>query len=131
MGSFGTWLLGKNFCHVKEIADLINAKNLTVTRSQVETEELSMAIEKDAFLATSPSETDWLKWVTNSQTVVITADLTDALYGGNSIFSGNPGDATRAALQAVVEVLGSRAEVLWAVGRTISAGQVGRAFNEI
>ncbi len=115
----------------QEIADLINAENFTVTRSQVDTEELSQAIGKTAFLGLSPSETDWLMWVTNSQTVVITADLADALYGGGSVFGGGSGAATRTALQAVVEVPGSRAEVLWGVGLTIALGQVGRAFNEI
>lgn len=115
----------------QEIADLINAKNFTVTRSRVDAEELSQAITKDAFLALAPSETDWLRWVTNSQTIVVTTDLVDALYGTGTIFGGAPGAATRAALQAVIEVPGSRAEVLWGVNTTISLGQIGRAFNEI
>ena len=59
------------------IADLINAKIFTVTRSQVNTEELSQAVTKSAFLALSPSETDWLRWITNSQTVVVTASSLD------------------------------------------------------
>ena len=111
------------------VADLINAKNFTVTRAQVDSEELSMAVEKAAFLGLSPSETDWLVWITSAQTVIITDDLVDALYGGGSVFGGGTGAATRAALQAVIEVVGSRAEVLWGVGRNITVGELGRAFN--
>ena len=114
------------------IASLINAKGLTVTRSEVGPEEIKEAIAKTPYVTLAPSEEGWLNWITDSGTVIVTPDLKASLYDDNdSIFSGAPGAATRAALKAVVEIPGSRAEELWVVGLLISEGQVGLASNEV
>ncbi len=131
-----------------EIADLINAKNLVVDRADVSVEEVRAVVTLQAFKDLLTPETDWVMWnAPASGDWLLTVDMKLQLTGRTLAADGVAGtgqgrdgfwggsvseqDALGDAMLALIEVVGSRAEVLWGVGITISLGQVGRAFTEI
>ena len=130
------------------IADLINAKNFQIDRVEVEMEVLRGAIEFDWYDSLSIDEQEYLRWqtpgggadsigwkVTDDMKLILTGrTLTNNGVAGTGVdndgwwAAAHDQDAAPAML-ALIEVSGSRAEVLWDEGRSISAGQVGGAAN--
>jgi hypothetical protein len=128
----------------QEIADLINAKSYTIDRGSVAMESVRAAVTFEAYDTLSIDEQEWVRWMTpNSGQLQTTADVKLQLSGrtlaSNGVGgTGSDGDSFWAAahdqdmapaMLALIEVAGSRAEVLWDEGRTVSAGNVGHAAN--
>ena len=126
------------------IADLINAKTLVIDRVRVPSEDVNgdvhfawydgMTIDKQEFYTLQTRRESWK----------VTEDMKKFLTGRSLTVNGVAGlgadnqsewaaadDQNAApAMLALIEIPGSRAEVLWDEGRSISLGQVGRAANE-
>lgn len=124
------------------IADLINAKNLFIDRIAVEMEAIRSATEFDWYDTLSIDEQEYMRWLTpDDGSWKVTASMKLILTGrtltNNGVAgTGADGDGWWAAahdqdaapaMLALIEVPGSRGEVLWDEGRSISAGQVGGA----
>lgn len=73
-------------------------------------------------------EQEWLRWMTGAngsnggESLVVTADLRTRLTGPGSasIWAAADRDAMNAAQLAIIDVPGSRAEILWGYGTNIS-----------
>ena len=130
----------------QEIADLVNAKNLVIDRASVEMELVRASTEYQWYNTLSADEQEWLRWQSpNGGMWIVSADMKLQLSGRTLVSNGVAGtgadnDSFWAASQdqdaapvmlALIEVAGSRANVLWGETKTVSAGEVGRAFNEI
>ena len=130
----------------QEIADLINAKNLKIDRSSVNAAKVRAAYTKAAWDGLLTPEENWSIFMFGGvDEVEVTADLKMSLARrelaangvaggvtvGDSIWAAADDNAMEPAMLALIEVDGSRGEVLWGSGRTISDGNVGGSFNEI
>lgn len=128
------------------IADLINAKNLVVDRIDAEMEAVRSSTEFDWYNALTADEQEYLSWQTpNGGLWKVTAHMKLLLTGrllvvnGAATLANNVAsfwsvvdrDAAVAAMLAVIEVAGGRAEVLWGQGTNVGLAQVGAAFNLI
>ena len=128
------------------IADLINVKNLVIDRVSVEMELVRASTEYQWYNTLSADEQEWLRWQSpNGGMWVVSADMKLQLSGRTPTSNGVAGtgannDSFWAASQdqdaapvmlALIEIAGSRAEVLWDEGKFVTVGEVGRAFNEI
>lgn len=126
------------------IVDLINAKNYKVDMASVPMESIRATVTYDAYDTQLGDEQEWLRWMTpNSGELQVTADVKLQLTGrtpasNGSAGTGADGDSFWAAahdqdmapaMLALIEVDGSRAEVLWGQGQTISIGHVSQAAN--
>lgn len=127
-----------------EIADLLNAKNYVIDRNSVEMESIRATVTYDAYNTLSIDEQEWIRWMTpNSGQMVVTADMKLNLSGrgltangvagtgddGNSFWAAANRAVMAPAMLALIEIAGSRAQVLWGENVTISPGQVGAAAN--
>jgi hypothetical protein len=82
----------------------------------------------DAYNNLSIDEQEWIRWMTganaasNGSSLAVTVDLKARLTGpGNaSIWAAADRDAMNAAMLALIDVPGSRAEILWGYGTNIS-----------
>lgn len=112
------------------IADLLNdpANGAQITRKAIQPQELKASLDLPEFVALSQGQRDYLMNLF-SGTGIIDANEAPIFGALTSLFPA--GTTTRTSLLAKIQRQGSRAEVLWDEGITISAGQVGRAFNEI
>lgn len=126
------------------IADLINAQNYTIDRDSVLMEAVRGITTYDAYNTLAIDEQEWLQWMTpNSGQFQVTTDMKLQLSGrsltsagvagsgndSNSFWStANRGEMAPAFL-ALIEVPGSRAEVLWGEGSTVSNRNVAYAAN--
>jgi hypothetical protein len=128
----------------QEIADLINAKSYVIDKSSVEMEGIRATTTYDGYNNLSIDEQEWIRWMTpNSGQMVVTADMKLNLSGRTLTASGVAGvgdntdsfwaaadrNAMAPAMLALIEVPGSRAQVLWGENITISVSQVGHAAN--
>jgi len=126
------------------IADLINNKNLLIDRESVEMEAIRGATTYEAYDALQADEQEWIRWMTpNSGGFQSTADMKLQLAGrtltsngasgagdnDNSFWSATHSDEIAPIMLALIEVAGSRAEVLWGERVAVSLGDVGRAAN--
>ena len=134
------------------IANLINAKNLKIDRTMVEMDRIRGAIEFDWYDALSIDEQEYLRWQTpgggggvasEGGSWKVTADMKLRLTGRTLTANGVAGIGVDAdgwwaaaddqdaapAMLALIEIAGSRAEVLWDEGLSVTAGDVGRAAN--
>ena len=125
------------------IADLINAKDYAIDQDGVEMESVRAATPYDPYNSLLGDEQEWLKWMTpNSGTFQVTADMKKQLAGRALAVNGVPGsvDAStfwasgdrtemESIMLALIETPGSRAEVLWGAGQTVSMNNVGGAEN--
>ena len=115
------------------IADLVNAKNFTLTHDELRSAEIKGVIPQGEFQGLAAAEESWLVWITGTEMLAITPTIIDALFddngttGLNSIWSNQ--QTSGASIRALAEFQGGRGEVLW--GHTVTAGDVGRAFNEL
>ncbi len=129
------------------IADLINAKDFVIDRASIPSADTRATVTYDAYNTLSIDEQEWIRWMTpgggeggNFET---TSDMKLQLSGRAVAANGVAGSGTDSAsfwsaaergvmapaMLALIEVPGSRAEVLWDEGQTISIGNVGRAAN--
>jgi hypothetical protein len=127
-----------------EIAGLINAANYKIDRASVDMEAVRAAVTYAAYDTLGLDEQEWLVWMTpNSGQFVVTADMKLQLSGRTLTVNGVAGtgedndsfwalahDQDMApAMLAMIEVDGSRAEVLWGEGKTVSISEVAHAAN--
>ncbi len=130
----------------EHIAGLINLRNLVLDRPAVDMEQIRGATEFDWYDALTIDEQEYLRWQTpNSGLWEVTAAMKLMLTGSQPTVNGVAGASTPtnsfwaaadrtvaiAAILPIIEIVGSRAEVLWGDNTAIAAGQVGRAFNLI
>ena len=114
----------------QEIADLINdpANGAMIRRKNVNPVEIKQTVDQGDFNALSPDEVNYITWIVTGETLIDVRP--DTIFNGLTFIFG-PATATRAALTALLQKAGSRGEVLWGEDTVVTAGQVGRAFNEI
>lgn len=127
-----------------EIVDLINAKNYAVDKGSVAMEEVRAVTTYTAYNNLLADAQEWLRWMTpNSGQFQVTADMKLNLTGRTLAVDGVAGTGDDSdsfwaladdqdiapVMLALIEVPGSRAEVLWGQGTSISIGQVGAAAN--
>jgi len=125
------------------IVELINSADFAVDRVSVEMEAVRAACGYDAYDGLGADEQEWLRWMTpNSGQFYVTADMKLQLTGRTLAADGAAGvgddsnsfwaladDAIASVLLALIEIPGSRAEVLWGEGKTVSISEVGHAAN--
>ena len=112
----------------QEIADLINdpANGAIVRRQSVRVSDIKAVILEAHFNGLSPGESDYLMFVLDAESIDPRPNpIHDGILG---VWSGGA-SVTKNAIQALMEKQGSRAEVLWGEGRTISLRDVGGAQN--
>jgi len=121
------------------IADLINNAGgttpRTVTRDHVDTGDIRSSLEFDAFDGLVTAEQAWFEWLTANGSIAINDHMLQQLAGiptaDDSIWALQERAVANAAMAALMQFQGGRAEELWGVGTNISASQVGAAFNLI
>jgi hypothetical protein len=126
------------------IADLINAKNYKVDRASVGMEQVRATCTYAAYDTLSIDEQEWIRWMTpNGGELQITADVKLQLSGrtlasngaagtgadGDSFWAAAHDQDMAPAMLALIEVDGSRAEVLWGAETSVSVSQVAYAAN--
>ena len=107
--------------------DLINAKNYTVDKPKISAAAVRSATTLDAYDGVLADKQEWLRWMTGTngfdeENMDVTPDLRVQLTGdgGASIWAVGERPEMEAAMLALIETAGSRAEVLWGHGTSIS-----------
>lgn len=106
----------------------INAKNYTVQKPKIAPASVISAVTFAAYNGVSIDGQEWLQWITSSmsadETLPVTADIKQQLAGiptaTAAIWAAANRTAMNAAMAALINVPGSRAEVLWGYGTSIS-----------
>lgn len=134
----GVWKPGQ------EIADLLNAKNYTIDAISIGMEDARAATTSSAYGGLTADKKEYLRWITpNGGQLRISADVKLQLTGRALCVAGSPGTGNdnsswwiaqdrapmSAAFRALIELPGSRAEVLWGQDMHITALLVAQAFN--
>ncbi len=129
----------------QEIADLINAKNLVIDRPQVASDDINgdtqfdwydgMSIDRQEFYTLQTRREFWkvsvnMKLFLTGRTLTVNGVAGTGTDSQSEWAAADDQDAAPAML-ALIELAGSRSEVLWGQGTNITLGQVGAAFNEI
>jgi len=129
----------------QEIADLINVKNLVIDRIRVLSEDINgdtefawydgMTIDRQEFYTLQTRRENWkvtadMKLFLSGRTLAANGVAGTGVDSDSEWAAADDQDAAPAML-TLIEISGSRAEVLWLEGQTITDGQVGAAFNEI
>ncbi len=112
----------------QEIADLINdpVNGAAIRRQSVNPVEIKQTVAQNDFNTLNPDEVNYLTWIVTGETEIDVRP--NVIFDGLTLIFG-VATATRAAMIALLQKAGSRAEVLWGENRTIALGEVGRAFN--
>jgi hypothetical protein len=127
-----------------EIADLINdpVNGATITRKLIQRNEIIYGIEPGECVQTSSdvapdgvfSDTErwWLSMILRDE--IVDANDSEIFAGLLQLFpteAERPGfrGTSRVNIQSTLQRQGSRAEILWGEGRTMSIGNVGHAAN--
>jgi len=107
-------------------------------------ERIRAAVIYEAYDGLSADAQEWLRWMTpNSGNLMVTADVKLQLSGHGLTASGVASsgsnnqsfwlpvhqDEMAPTMLVLIEVPGSRAEVLWGEGTTVSLSQVAHAAN--
>lgn len=129
------------------IADLINAKNLKIDVEELDTSIVRSTCSLAAYDGLGIDKQEWLRWMTPAGArgigLKVTADVKLQLTGrtmasngaagtgsdNNSFWAAADDQDMAPAFLAIIEVDGSRAEVLWGDGQNVTASQVGAAAN--
>ncbi len=126
------------------IADLINAKNLTIDQGRVLSDDINgdthfawydgMSIDRQEFYTLQTRREFWkvtadMKLFLSGRTLAVNGQAGTGADNDSEWAAADDQDAAPAML-ALIEVPGSRAEILWGKGIAISLGQIGRAANE-
>ena len=126
-----------------EIVALINAADFSIDKVSVAMEVVRAACTYEAYDGLGLDEQEWLIWMTpNSGQFYVTADMKLQLTGrglaaGGVAGAGDDSDSFWALadrfmapiMLALIEIAGSRAEVLWGGGKTVSISEVGHSAN--
>lgn len=111
---------------------LINEKQdgvISVQKPRISPAAVRSSTTYDAYNTLAIDEQEWLRWITGSngvqeENLLVTADLRKQLYGDgtptDSMWAVAQRDAMVAAMDALINVAGSRAEQLFGFGTTIS-----------
>jgi hypothetical protein len=111
------------------LVGLINETNpaYTVSKPKISAALVRSTTTFDAYNNLSIDEQEWITWMTGSngfeeESMVVTDDLRTNLTGpaANSIWAVSDRNTMNAAMLALIDVPGSRAEILWGYGTTIS-----------
>ena len=126
------------------IADLINAKNYTIDQNGIPMEIVRATTIYDAYNNLAIDEQEWIRWMTpNSGDFRVSADMKLQLTGRSLAIDGNAGTGNNnasfwavadrnimaPAMLALIEIPGSRAEILWDQNKTVSISEVGHSAN--
>ena len=125
------------------IVDLINAKNYKVDMPSVLSISVRAVTTYEGYNTLLVDEQEWLRWMTEVEAVQITADVKMQLTGRTMTSNGVAGTGANddsfwaaahanemaPAMLALLEVDGSRAEVLWGQGKVVSISDVAHASN--
>ena len=112
--------------NITQITGLINAKNYTVSKPEISSALIRSACTYDAYNNLAIDEQEWIRWITpgakGEEDLTVTVDLTTRLTGPDaaSIWAVADRVAMNAAMLALIEVPGSRAEILFGYGASIS-----------
>jgi len=124
---------GGNWLDDQEIADLINAVAYTVNHKTVDTGDIRGNTTFDAFDGLVAAEQAWFEWLTVNGVIPVNTETLQQLAGiptaNGSIWAVAERTEMNAAMTALMQFQGSRAEVLWGEGTRISASDVGGAAN--
>lgn len=106
---------------------LLNDKNpaYIVSKPKISAAEVRAAVTYDAYNSLAIDEQEWLRWITgsngvNEESLVVTPDLRSQLTSSSTFWAASSRTEMQAAMLAIIDVPGSRAEVLWGFGSTIS-----------
>ena len=112
------------------ILDKWNEKTATtVVKPKISSAAVRSATTFDAYNALSIDEQEWIRWMTGSngfeeENLVVTDDLRQKLSGlpnaNEAIWAAADRSAMNAAMSALTDVLGSRAEILFGFGTIIT-----------
>jgi hypothetical protein len=126
------------------IEGLINAKKYKIDKSSIPMEDTRAATTYDAYDTLSIDEQEWIRWMTpNGGQFKVTADMKMQLSGRALTSDGSAGSGSDSAsfwaaahrgdmapaMLALIEVDGSRAEVLWGQSKVVSISEIGHAAN--
>lgn len=112
------------------IADLFNAKIGTMIQEQIETAAVKAVVDAAEFQTLAPSEESYLVWVTDGEFVETASPLIQAaLFKGGAAEIWGAQDVSGQKILDLATIPASRAMQLWREGISITAGNVGRAFN--
>jgi hypothetical protein len=115
----------------QDLLDLLNAKNYTVSKPKISAADIRSSVYLDAYDNLLADRQEWLRWMTGSNgfeedNVVVTQDLRDRLTGvlggstsGDSIWAAADDDVMEPLMLALIDVPGSRAEVLFGYSTVI------------
>ena len=117
----------------QEIADLLNAVGYTVNHATVETGDIRASVTFEGFDGLVTAEQAWFEWLTQNGVIPVNEEILQQLAGiptaNSSIWASAERTEMNAAMTALMQFQGSRAEVLWGEGTNITASQVGAAAN--
>ena len=117
----------------QEIADLMNAITgpgaETITRRLIKPEEIFNSIPYAEYQLYLPEKREYIDTLLEMSGGSGVIDGTDAVVWSNLITLFPQGSQARTNVLAKIQRTGSRAEVLWGEGVTISARDVGEAAN--
>lgn len=111
------------------VLNIINLKRaeITVSKPKISAALVRSATTFDAYNSLSIDEQEWIRWMTGSsgfddESLVVTADLRTRLTGPDSASIWDIGNRAvmNAAMLALIDVDGSRAEELFGFGTVIS-----------
>ena len=126
------------------IADLINVKNYKVDHESVLMETVRAETTYAAYNTLAIDEQDWIRWMTpNSGNFMVTADMKLQLTGRSLAIDGSAGTGDNnqsfwsaahrneisPIMLALIEVNGSRADVLWGGKKIVSISEVAHSAN--
>ena len=111
--------------NVTQIAEVINAKDFTVSKPKISAALVRSTCTYEAYNNLAIDEQEWLRWITGSsgfedENLPVTDDLKLQLTNSSSFWAAGDRTAMNAAMLALIEVPGSRAEVLFGYGTAIS-----------
>ena len=126
------------------IVALINAKNYKIDNKSVLMESVREATSYAGYNDLSIDEQEWIRWMTpNGGNFMVSADMKLQLSGRSLTADGVAGTgndnqsfwsvATRGvmapAMLAIIEVDGSRSEVIWGQNKNVTISEVGHSAN--
>ena len=113
--------------NVTQITEIINSKDFTVSKPKISSALVRSTCTYDAYNGLAIDEQEWLTWMTGSngyeeENMTVTDDLRTQLAGSgsDSIWAVADRTAMVSAMTALIDVPGSRAEVLFGYGTSIS-----------
>lgn len=111
------------------IAGLLNdpANGATIWRTGIPMSDVYGAVDWAEFVGLAATPREAFRLITSTE--VLDADSANIQNALGQIFTSTDAPNSRAALMSLAQKQGSRAEVLWGDGTTISASEVGRAAN--